>query len=104
MHTIRLRHPWQCQPDGEGSLWSRKFNWPAELTPDEVAWLVVEGMVASAIVTLNDQPLVAESTGRYKVTTLLVGHNRLTLTHDEPPPENLRDCPFDVRLEIEQAG
>jgi len=104
MHSIRLRHPWQCQPHDLGSRWSRKFNWPAELAADEVVWLVVEAAGEVATPLLNEQPLEATEPGRYRVTSLLAGHNLLALTHAEPPPENLRDCPFDVRLEIEHAG
>jgi len=104
MHSIRLRHPWQCQPVGEGSLWSRKFNWPAELEDGETVWLVVAGEAPQAAPLLNSQPLDAASAGRYPVTSLLVGHNLLALSHVKPPPANIRDCPFDVRLEIEDVG
>jgi hypothetical protein len=107
MHSIRLRHPWQCQPDGDSALWSRRFNWPAGLAFGEVAWLIIDEFAESAaielIVKLNGATLSAESAGRYLVTTRLARHNQLTISHPSPPPASPRHRPFEVRLEIVDA-
>jgi hypothetical protein len=52
------------------------------------------------MVKLNGTALVAESVGRYRVTTRLARHNQLTIAHPDPPPENARHRPFEVHLEI----
>ena len=97
-HTIRLRHPWQSEAIEDRVLWSRKFNWPAELTGSEVVRLAIEPIADAASITLNDAPLRAEPAMPIEVTDLLRGHNRLEITcRDEQPTEQ---CPFEVRLEI----
>jgi len=108
MHSIRLRHPWQCQPAGDGAIWSRKFNWPAGITAGEVAWLIIDGLGTSATAThavslavsLNGETLAPETAGRFNVTLLLARHNRLTISHPDPPPADRRQSPFEVRLDI----
>ena len=99
MHTIRLRHPWQCEIDDEGFLWSRKFNWPAELAPGEVVHLVIEPLAHATVIALNEMPLIALSQQPLDVTHLLRPHNLLQITC---PGSSVADqCPFDVWLEIE---
>jgi len=100
MHTIRLRHPWQRESDGDAIVWSRKFNWPTELTPDETVQLVVESATTAATLTLNDTPLTTEADGRFDITALLAKHNRLAITSLAASSDDLEKCPFEVRLEI----
>ncbi len=105
MHTIRLRHPWQCQLDGNSTVWTRNFNWPAELEAGEVVQLVVEPMAAETPlslndVSLNDAVLTEETTGRFDITSLLAKSNRLAITTQAAPSDDSGKCPFEVRLEI----
>ena len=100
VHTIRLRHPWQCQPREVGVCWTRSFHWPAGLTPREIARLVIEGLPASATVELNGERLQQSETDQFDVTRLLAAHNRLAIAIPEGSPTNETECPFDVRLEI----
>ncbi len=100
MHTIRLRHPWQCQLDGDIAVWTRKFNWPAELEADEVVQLVVESMTAETTFALNDEVLTEETTGRFDITSLLAKSNQLAITTPAAPSDDSGKCPFEVRLEI----
>ncbi len=99
IHTIRLRHPWKCEPYADGTRWIRSFNWPAGLTPREIARLVIEQLPDSAVVQLNGQPLAATVEGQFDVTALLAQHNRLTLDLSDPPAAGT-DCPLDVCLQI----
>ncbi len=100
MHTIRLRHPWQCEPDGNATVWSRKFNWPADSTPGETVRLVVEPVTAAATLTLNGTPLTIGTDGRFDITSLLAKHNLLVITSSAAASGDTEQCPFDVRLEI----
>ena len=100
IHTIRLRHPWQCEPSEVGTRWLRSFNWPAGLTPRELARLVVEGLPASAAVELNGMRLAATADEQFDITALLGPTNRLAIEVSDPAAANNGDCPFDVRLEI----
>ena len=100
MHSIRLRHPWQSEADDDVIRWSRKFNWPAELTPEEVVHLVVESSVQPTAISLNNSPLPLDSSNRYVVTALLAPHNQIVVEIDSPPAETAESCPLEVRLEI----
>ncbi len=105
MHTIRLRHPWQCQLDGDVAVWTRKFNWPAELEAGEIVQLVVESMTSETTLTLNNAALnnvvlTEESTGRFSITSLLAKSNRLAITTQAAPSGDTEQCPFEVQLEI----
>jgi hypothetical protein len=100
MHTIRLRHPWQCEPSATGVCWSRFFNWPAGIQPREKARLVIEGMPDSATVALRGKPLTAGRPGEFDVTESLSLHNRLTICLADGTPTGGTECPFDVRLDI----
>ena len=100
MHTIRLRHPWQCQLDGNSTVWTRKFNWPAELEAGEAVQLVVESMTVVTTLALNDVVLTGEPTGRFDITSLLAKSNRLAITTPAAPSDDSGQCPFEVRLEI----
>ncbi len=100
MHTIRLRRPWQCQLDGNSTVWTRKFNWPAELEAGEVVQLVVEPMTSEATLSLNDAVLAEETSGRFDITSLIAKSNRLAITTSAAPSNDSGQCPFEVRLEI----
>ena len=100
IHTIRLRHPWQCEPCAAGVRWSRSFNWPAGLTPREIARLVIEELPKDAVVRLSGKPLVADADGRFDITRLLAEFNRLTIEVGDSFSTGGTECPLDVRLEI----
>ncbi len=100
MHTIRLRNPWQCEPDGDVVVWSRKFNWPAELMPSERVQLVVEPVTVGTLLQLNGTVLASENLGRIDITSLIAKHNLLAVTSTGAPPDDPQKCPFEVRLEI----
>ncbi len=99
VHTIRLRHPWQCESSADAIVWSRKFNWPAELSDDERVQLVIENAPAAITVTLNESAVSCNESGPADITKLLAVHNRLMIStaNDAPPPERF---PCEVRLEI----
>ena len=100
MHSIRLRHPWQCESTQDGVCWSRSFNWPAGIGPRESAWLVIEGLPALATVALSGKPLTGDESGRFEVTELLALHNRLTIEIPDGTLTDETECPYNVRLEI----
>ena len=100
VHTIRLRRPWKCEPGDNGVRWIRSFNWPAGLTPREVARLVLADLPADGIVEVNGQPLPREDSGEYEITRLLDSRNRVAIEIPGGAPTDATDCPFDVRLEI----
>ena len=103
LHTIRLRHPWQCETNSDVIVWSRKFNWPAEPDESERVRLVAEGLPTSAQWTLNGQPITPNSPTTHDITDLIAIHNRLLITIAAPegdPPERF---PYEVRLEIVAA-
>lgn len=104
MHIIRLRHPWTCELSGTLAVWSRRFNWPAGLTPREVVWLVIEPWHAETRVEVNDQVLeVAAAPGRFDITGLLTEYNRLTITVSDATGAQENRCPLDVRLEVDEG-
>lgn len=100
MHTIRLRHPWECQACDAGVRWLRPFNWPTGLTDGETARLVVEGLPNTAKIVLNEQVLVLVGEGVFDISTALVRHNRLAIEISGAEPTDQTECPYDVRLEI----
>ena len=102
MHTIHLRHPWQCEPHGQGCCWLRSFNWPAGLSSREVAWLVVEPCPVSAVVSLSGKPLISDEIGRFDISPLLAEYNQLTIELNDSAPTDDTECPLDVRLEISE--
>ena len=100
MHSIRLRHPWQCETAGDVTVWSRKFNWPAELESGESVQLAVEPISAAASITLNGEPLVDNLAGRFDISASVAKHNQLTIACASSPSTSTGKCPFDVRLEV----
>ena len=104
MHSIRLRHPWECEVQGDATEWSRVFNWPAELQPGEVVWLVIEPLPEDAQVELNGTALEFDSsTNRVDITALVTQTNRLVIMLSDLADAEATECPLDVRLEIEEA-
>ena len=99
-HTIRLRHPWQCQPCDGGSRWLRRFNWPADLTAGETALLVIQDLPATAQVELNDQPIADNSAGRFDITAKLARSNQLAIKIAAVEPTDQTECPYPVSLQI----
>ena len=100
MHSIRLAHPWQSVSDGDTVVWSRKFNWPAELVPNEIVQLVVQQVPASAKIRLNSTPLNSGAAGRFDITSAIAKHNHLAIASPAAEIASSGECPFDVRLEI----
>jgi len=100
MHSIRLRHPWQCEQCDDTAVWSRKFNWPAESTPGEIIQLVIEPISSGTVVSLNGTSLKMAVGGHFDITLLMTRHNRLTITAPVDSSDDPGKCPFDVRLEI----
>ncbi len=98
-HTIRLRHPWQCESGEDTVVWSRKFNWPAELSEDEGVRLVIKNAPPAITVTLNESAVLFDESCPADITQLLAIHNRLVISaaNSAPPPERF---PYEVRLEI----
>ncbi|NOZ38693.1 MAG: hypothetical protein GXP24_00525, partial [Planctomycetes bacterium] len=93
MHSIRLRHPWQCERTDDTHVWSRKFNWPAELMPGETVQLVVEPMPLAATPTLNGTTLTTDANGGSDITSLLVKHNLLVITSSAASSGDPGRCP-----------
>ncbi|MCC6493856.1 MAG: hypothetical protein IT424_12660 [Pirellulales bacterium] len=53
-HSIRLRDPWQCEPNADGRLrWTRTFHRPTGLEADDDLWLVLSGLPPGAEVRVN---------------------------------------------------
>lgn len=101
IHTIRLRHPWTCEPAGDRSVWKRSFNWPAGLTPREVVWLVIEGLPATADIQVNGEQLATgDVPGRFDISKLISESNRILITLVDAVGEL---CPFEARLEIDEG-
>jgi hypothetical protein len=63
--------------------------------------LVVEGLPEGAVVLLNGKPLGRPCEGKFDLTAVLDSHNRLRI--ELPGGEPADECPFDVRLEIEEG-
>lgn len=101
MHTIRLRHPWQCEPGEQGCRWLRPFNWPAGILPQESVRLVIEGLPPEASVHLNGTPIRPQSGEVYDITGTIQLANRLMIECQGQPQAGNVECPFNVRLEIE---
>jgi hypothetical protein len=96
IHSIRLREPWTCEPRGEGFCWSRKFNWPAGLTPRERVWVIIEPLPTDTVVSLNGQELADD----LEVTKLIEPYNRLDIQVPGPKTESV---PFQVKLDIDEG-
>jgi hypothetical protein len=120
-HVIRLRGPWHREPlvrDGpedsrRPARYSRRFNRPTNLDPEESVWLVLEGVDVEAEIALNGRSLgkvgEASDTTRFEITAMLEAHNMLSidiplrLADNCVSPGN-RELPAgEVRLEISRA-
>lgn len=75
-HRIDLTAAWE--PPGLADDWSRSFGRPGGLTTADRVWLVVGG-AAIGTPELNGAALPPTADGRWDVTGLLRGRNRLVL-------------------------
>jgi len=105
MHTIRLREPWQQETLVDGVVrWSRCFNWPTRLLPNETLWLIVSPLPGGTDVWLNGQPLGSapqQPAGRFDTTSLATDRNLLVI--HLPGTSGDDTFPLDVRLEIDEG-
>ncbi len=105
MHTIHLRHPWQCELCEGRVRWSRHFNWPAGVLPQETVWLVVDPLPASAMVQLNGGHGLSASSDRlptqFDVTSIIAERNQVVVELAGQGDE-VR-FPLSVRLEIDEG-
>jgi len=109
IHSIRLREPWDVEPIVGGLKRHRRFfNKPTGLEPGDRVWIVVEGAVGLAELSLNgsppphagDQaPVGNEARRSFDVTTLLNLRNELVLILEDSPTSSRGE----VRLEIHPA-
>lgn len=106
LHIIRLREPWEVEPLAGGlKRHCRSFNKPTNLSAGEQVWIVVEGAVGFAELSLNGSPPPHTgeqgtpgdgATHAYDITTLLNLRNELViLTSDSPTAAR-----GEIRLEI----
>ena len=104
IHTIRLKQPWQCESLADGSRWSRCFNWPAGVLPQETVWLVVEPLPEGATVQLNGRALVDpldRPLARFDISALIADRNQVVIQLAGPSEED--QFPLRVRLEIDEG-
>jgi len=82
-YRIGLRKPWQVEPLPHGLRWRRPFHQPTGLGAAAAVWIVVDGILATGSVALNDHPLGRlagpGSPSRFEVTGLLRARNELVL-------------------------
>ena len=100
--------------------YTRAFNCPTNIAPNERVWLVCEGVDGGAEFSLNDMPIFtlagADRPGSCDVTSHLRPHNRLTVDVSLLPPGHAQHLPRaagragrgggitgDVRLEIRRG-
>lgn len=94
-HSIHLREPWNREPCDQGVRYSRTFNWPAGVGPEEQIWIVAEPRLPQASFSLNGTLLG----GELEVTHLIRRHNRLEIVL---PSDAEGKLPCEVRLNITQ--
>jgi len=99
-HVIRLRHPWDRQPETGAhpatTRWQRRFGRPTSLPSDVTVHLVVRAGASIEAVRLNDAlllgPIAAQDSARAEVTSAILARNTLevlltsgaTTTSDSP--------------------
>jgi hypothetical protein len=101
-HRMRLREPWHRQSTPEGTHCRRRFGYPGRIDDFERVWLVFDGLVGSATISLNGQVLGQyDGQGRsfeFDVTSLLQPRNELSLViEDASSHEQLWD---EVAIEV----
>jgi hypothetical protein len=129
-HRIRLRGPWECEPQGAGAepprrlalpcSWGetgladftvlvrfrRRFGYPGRIDSFERVWLTFAGVPAAALVTLNSQALgrhaSADGPFEHEVTALLGLRNELVVDV-EVPAGNAGDW-GEVALEVRRTA
>ena len=122
-HQIRIRGPYSYQlPGGDAGsvklpaawekpdehvVFSRRFNWLAELEPDERVYLVFDGYGGSGPVSVNGRVLgdLASDPAEFEVTQLLQARNELEVSLSF---QGLGDQPRglwgNVMLEVRHSG
>jgi hypothetical protein len=104
MHRIRLRRPWNCQPQPGRTVWRRWFGRPTGLGPGDRLWLVFENLPPCADVSLNGRLLETLGDERFEVTRKLDARNELQVElHSSEPGTPTDDPPFLVFVEIHDA-
>lgn len=86
-HVIRLRHPWDRQPETGAHPaiihWQRRFGRPTSLPTDVAVHLVVRASTPIEVVHLNDDfllgPIAAQETARAEVTGAILARNTLAV-------------------------
>ena len=104
-HRIRLRQPWQTERASDSIRFTRGFNRPTGLDPQESLWLVIESTAASGTASLNNSLLGSVVADRqetsFDITPQLENRNNITielnLADNEPPPV-LGEVRLEVRL------
>lgn len=116
-HSIRLRDPWQCEPTEQGGVrWTRRFHRPTGLEPDDQLLLVLSGLPADAVVTVNGQsfalptsivaPPASPQPAQFDLTSILADGNEIAIDVPADPLRRLVEprleaaFPFDARLAI----
>jgi hypothetical protein len=105
-HSIRLRDPWQRAILPGGAVrWSRVFHRPTGLEQGDSLVLVISGLPAEAVVTVNGVTFQRrdEAPGQFDVTHVLQEHNCATIELPATSAVELVDdatFPFDARLAI----
>lgn len=105
-HRIALRRPWECRATAGKTCWLRRFGRPTNLDPKEEVWLVVTGLPAPAVLTLNGQLLGTAELGgaTWNITNMLALRNELQMAlQNAHPPQSADAPPADVTLEIRPA-
>ena len=103
MHSIHLRHPWQSEARDSSTVWTRRFNWPAEPDAGERILLVIEAVPDGATATLNAIKLGCVAQAPFDVTRMVAVHNRLVLVVPCDGQEAAERFPYEVRLDIVAA-
>ena len=103
--SVKLPAAWG--KPGENVVFSRRFNWLAELEPDERVYLVFDGYGGSGPVSVNGTALgdLTNSPAEFEVTQLLQPRNELEVSLSF---QGLGDQPRglwgNVMLEVRTAG
>jgi hypothetical protein len=103
--SIKLPAAWE--KPGENVVFSRRFNWLAELEPNERVYLVFDGYGGSGPVSVNGIVLGDLTSGpaEFEVTELLQPGNELEVSLSfHEPADRPRGLWGHVMLEVRTAG
>jgi hypothetical protein len=112
MHTIRLRDPWDAVLTPTGWHFSRRFQRPTGLAPEDTVHLELAGVTQAGLIRLNGNelgPLVVNEVLRWPIQDLLHFRNAILieLSYGEELAPEARKVPGEligeVRLVIESA-